>query len=88
MVKIKLTQDARYRRGEKHLHTNMGSQSLYALNEWFEAIGVDSFGNNYEVVWAITKPDAVDLEDMCDWDFPEEVFSFSENKPISAQIIF
>lgn len=88
MIKIKLVQDAKYCRGEKHLHTNTGDKTLYSLSEWFEALGVDFLGNNYEVVWAITNHDATELEDMCDWAFPEEIFSFSENKPVSAEIIF
>lgn len=88
MVKIKLVQDAKYRKGKLHLHTNTGTESLYTLSEWFEALGTDSLGNGYKVIWAVINPNAPELEDMCDWEFPEEVFSFSENKPVLSEVLF
>lgn len=88
MIKIKIVNNIMYYKGKKHLHTNDGMRSSYILSEWAEARGVDFLGNQYEIVWAIIEPDALRLESMCEWSFPEEVFSFSENKPVSAEIIF
>ena len=88
MINVKLVQDAVYRKGEKRLHTNIGEESRYSLTEWFEAAGVDLLGNDYEVVWTITEPEATDIKNMCDWEHPEEVFSLVLNRPISASLIF
>lgn len=52
-----LTQEAYYQAGEGK----------------YTASAIDAEGNEYNVWWTITNPDAEEESDMCNWDEPESV---------------
>ena len=58
-----LTQEAYYQAGEGK----------------YMASAIDAEGNEYNVWWTITNPDAEEECDMCDWDEPESVEMTSES---------
>lgn len=41
-------------------------------------IGKDEFENAYEIYYDITNPDALELEDICDWDKPTDIIFVDE----------
>ena len=53
-------------------------------NNWYSAPATDEDGNEYKIVWEISKPElfAIGDEDCCDWDNPAEVVNLSTGKPV------
>ena len=35
--------------------------------DYYVALAIDKDGNDYEIIWQITNPDAENEEDACDW---------------------
>ena len=89
MKRIKLTQNAYYVGGEYRLHTEGGDLSKTVLNGYYTASAVDEEGNEYSIYWSIANREAFDAgdEDCCNWENPEEVYSWEDKKPINAEII-
>jgi hypothetical protein len=51
-------------------------QDPYLVGTNYKAVAIDSFNNQYEVVWLINHSDFENLEDeseACDWDSPLKV---------------
>lgn len=50
---------------------------------------MDEEGNEYSIYWSIANREAFDAgdEDCCNWENPEEVYSWEDKKPINAEII-
>lgn len=94
MLKIRLTQEAHaegYKGAFYRLTTNDRKQSACGIwDNWYEASAEDSEGNEYRVVWEISNTEAFNNgdNDCCDWDNPAEIFSYTDGKPIEAEIIW
>lgn len=90
MLEIRLTQPAWYTNGYYRLHTDEGKPSTTVLHEYYTVQAVDNAGNDYDVYWSISNREAFynGDEDCCDWDEPEEIYSWHEGKPVSAKIIW
>lgn len=73
MLKINLTQEAYICGGEYRLREN----SIYVMNEWYEAHGIDDDGAEYNIVWKIK--DGIDINELqdeseaCEWNEPIEI---------------
>lgn len=88
MLNIKLTQSAYLQSGEYRLHTDDGKPSISVLHEYYTAHAIGDDGNDYDVYWSIANKAAFDAgdEDCCNWDEPDEIYSWSDHKPVSAKI--
>lgn len=69
--------------------TDEGKPSACGIwDNWYKAIAEDEDGNQYNLVWAITKPELFENgdEDCCDWDNPDEILDES-GMPVSHETI-
>lgn len=94
MLEIKLTQPAHiegYNGAFYRFHTENGTQSASGIwDNWYEAAAVDESGNEYRVVWEISDYEAYNNGhgDCCDWENPAEIYSYTDHKPIKANIVW
>lgn len=66
--------------------TDDGRPSAYGIwDNWYEGTGKDDNGNEYFIVWSISKPElfAEGDEDCCDWDNPVEVIDCVTGLPVA-----
>ncbi len=89
MLEIRLTQPAWYMGGYYRLHTDDGKPSVTVLHEYYTAQAVDNADNDYDVYWSISNRRAFEAGsvDCCDWDNPDEIYSWHDSKPVTAKII-
>lgn len=82
MIDVRLTQDAHAAGGPGmfyRFHTSEGRPAIGGISDaWYTAIAEDAGGNQYEIVWEITDPDA-DEDSICDWDTPASVIAIDDN---------
>lgn len=87
-INITLAQDAYICGGEYRLHTDSGAPAIGVLYNWYEAIGTDSDGNEYRVVWSIRDGYDIDTDtdesNACNWDAPEEVIRLDDGANVTA----
>ena len=92
MLKIKITNQPHaegYKGAFFRFTTKDGKQSIKGIwDNWYEASATDDNGNEYRIVWAITNNEAFVSgdEDCCNWDEPNEIYSYTEGKPVEAEI--
>lgn len=92
MLNIKLTEQAHvegYGGAFYRFHTENGALSASGIwDNWYEAAAVDQNGNEYRIVWEISNHEAFISgdEDCCDWENPAEIYSYTDGKPVEAEI--
>ena len=72
-MKIRLTETPYICRREYRLHTLFGKHSTRVLGDHMEAGAIDENGNTCLVVWSIN--DDADVNNVVNWDFPDEVIT-------------
>lgn len=92
MLKIRLTEQAQlegYDGAFYRFHTADGKLAVTGIwNNWYESHAIDENGNEYRIVWIISNHEAFENgdEDCCNWDEPEEIYSYTDGKPVKAEI--
>ena len=94
MLKIRLTQDAYLTNNGEDYHDyldsngNLTEDGVIRGVAYYTAHAVDEEGNEYFVNWNINNLDAFNSgdEDCCNWDEPDEIYSYTDNKPVKAEI--
>lgn len=94
MMKIRLTQDAYVDGNGTDYHDyidangNLTEEGALQGVVFYTANAVDENNNEYRVTWKISDIDAYNSgdEDCCNWDEPDEIYSYKDNKPVKAEI--
>ena len=94
MLKIRLTQEAYVTANGQDYHDytdecgNLTEEAVKSGIVYYTANAIDDEGNEYTVNWNISDLNAYNNgdEDCCNWDEPDEIYSYADGKPVKAEI--